>query len=139
MCIRDRVSTQSTWGIQILAQMLNRVIRDLVGKQLTVTQVRYFAAQKKQKMELTLRTPYRTLFENFDGFSRIITKSNEAALIIQNKSPAAIYVLPPGYLKVKLTTEAKNTSGDYLHLGGWLTVHMDNTCLLYTSPSPRDS
>ena len=47
-------------------------------------------------MELTLRTPYETLFTNFDGFSRIITKTNEAALIIQNKSPAALYVLPPG-------------------------------------------
>lgn len=48
-------------------------------------------------MELTLRTPYKTYFENFDGFSRVIAKTNEAALVIQNKSPASLYVLPPGY------------------------------------------
>ena len=34
-------------------------------------------AAKKAKMELTLRTPYRTVVANFDGFSRILTKSNE--------------------------------------------------------------
>ena len=62
-----------------------------------------FSNVKKVKMELTLRTPYKTFFENFDGFQRILTKTNEAALIIQNKSPAALYVLPPGQFKVKLT------------------------------------
>jgi len=36
-----------------------------------------FAAAKKVKMELTIRTPYRTLVENFDGFSRILAKTNE--------------------------------------------------------------
>lgn len=33
-------------------------------------------------MELTLRTPYKTYFEKFDGFSRIIAKTNEAALVV---------------------------------------------------------
>ena len=83
---------------------------------------------KKQKMELTLRTPYKTILANFDGFQRIITRSNESSLIIQNRSPAAIYVIPPGQLKVKFTTDVKNTSGDYLHLGGWVFVHADNSC-----------
>ncbi len=85
----------------------------------------YFSAPgvKKQKMELTLRTPYETLFKNFDGFSRIITKTNEAALVLQNKAPPAIYILPPGPLKVKLNAEVKGTSGDYLHLGGWVCVN----------------
>ena len=41
-----------------------------------------FSNVKKVKMELTLRTPYKTFFENFDGFQRILTKTNEAALII---------------------------------------------------------
>jgi hypothetical protein len=27
-----------------------------------------FSSVKKVKMELTLRTPYKTYFENFDGF-----------------------------------------------------------------------
>ncbi len=37
---------------------------------------------KKAKMELTLRTPYKTYFDKFDGFSRIIAKTNEAALVV---------------------------------------------------------
>eukprot|EP01016_Furgasonia_blochmanni_P002011 TRINITY_DN107_c0_g1_i3.p1 TRINITY_DN107_c0_g1~~TRINITY_DN107_c0_g1_i3.p1 ORF type:complete len:223 (+),score=73.14 TRINITY_DN107_c0_g1_i3:66-734(+) len=134
MCIRDRVSTQSTWGYQIpnpteFLKMLSTSARNLVSKNLVFTNMRFFSGplQKKAKMELTLRTPYRTFFENFDGFQRVITKSNESALVIQNKSPPALYVLPPGHLKVKLATEQKGTSGDYLHLGGWLTVHLDNT------------
>ncbi len=52
-------------------------------------------------MELTLRTPYKTFFKDFEGFSRVIAKTNEAALIVQNKSPASLYVLPPGYLFFK--------------------------------------
>jgi hypothetical protein len=41
-----------------------------------------FSTAKKAKMELTLRTPYGTLFDKFDGFSRIIAKTNEAALVV---------------------------------------------------------
>ena len=33
-------------------------------------------------MELTLRTPYKTYFDKFDGFQRIVAKTNEAALIV---------------------------------------------------------
>ena len=79
---------------------------------------------RKPKMELTLRTPYKTILKDFDGFQRIITKSNEAALVVQNKAPPALYVLPPGHLKIRFTQDVKSTSGDYLHLGGWMTVHL---------------
>jgi hypothetical protein len=82
----------------------------------------YFAA-KKQKMELTLRTPYKTYFENFDGFSRILTKTNEAALIIQNRSPPSLYVLPPGVIKIKLTQDTKGVPSELMHIGGWAIVH----------------
>ena len=79
-------------------------------------------------MELTIRTPYRTIVENFDGFSRVTAKTNEAILSIQNKSPAATYVLPPGLLKVKFTEQRTDTSGEIFHCGGWATVHPDNSC-----------
>ena len=29
-----------------------------------------------------MRTPYKTYFKNFDGFQRIIAKTNEAALVV---------------------------------------------------------
>jgi len=108
--------------------MLVRNIKFNNPRYTTTLNAFYFAIQKKPKMELTMRTPYKTIFDKFDGFSRIITKTNEAALIIQNKSPSSLYVLPPGAIKVKLTTEQKGVSGDFLHLGGWVAVHVDNTC-----------
>ncbi len=101
--------------------MLNR-LTITVQKSLSSQAVFTFAA-KKQKMELTIRTPYRTLFENFDGFSRVVTKTNEAALIIQNRTPPSLHVLPPGHLKVKLTSDVKGVTGEFMHMGGWLVVH----------------
>jgi hypothetical protein len=64
-------------------------------------QARFFSAiAKKPKMELTVRTPYRTIVENFEGWSRLTCKTNEAVLSIQNRAPPATYILPPGYLRV---------------------------------------
>jgi len=79
---------------------------------------------KKQKMEITIRTPYQTYLKNFSGFSRVITKTNEASLVIQNKAPPALYILPPGHLKVKLSQETKGVTGDFFHLGGWAIIHL---------------
>lgn len=93
-----------------------------ISKSLLYQSLSFFAA-KKQKMELTIRTPYRTLFENFDGFSRVITTTNEAALIIQNRAPPALHILPPGVIKVKMTTEIKGQSGEFMHIGGWAVIH----------------
>lgn len=83
----------------------------------------FSTAAKKSKMELTIRTPYKTILKDFDGFSRILTKTNEAALVIQNKTPASLYILPPGLLKIKMTSEVKGVTGDFIHLGGWCTIH----------------
>ena len=86
-----------------------------------------FAEEVKAKMQMTLRSPYKTFIANFDGFSRIIAKTNEGALIIQSKQPPAAYVLLPGSLKVQLTEEVKNTKGDYIHSGGFAVIHPNNT------------
>lgn len=40
-----------------------------------------FATAKKTKMELTIRTPYRTIVSNFDGFSRVLAKTSEVLKI----------------------------------------------------------
>ena len=105
--------------------MLSNTLRKgLARSSFFYNQAFFSTVQKKTRMELTLRTPYKTILKDYDGFSRILTKTNEAALVIQNKSPPACYVLPPGHLKVKFTADNKETSGDYLHLGGWVTVHL---------------
>jgi hypothetical protein len=41
-----------------------------------------FAAAKKVKMELTIRTPYKTILSHFDGFSRVLAKTNEVPNLV---------------------------------------------------------
>ena len=83
---------------------------------------------KKPKMEVNIRTPYKTFVENFSGFSRIVTRTSEATIVVQNKMPPSIHMLPPGTLKLKSETEIKGFSGELIHMGGWLVIHPDNSC-----------
>lgn len=53
-------------------------------------------------MELTIRTPYKVFCEKLTDFSRVVTKTNEAVLVVSNKMPAALHVLPPGNLLVRM-------------------------------------
>lgn len=79
-------------------------------------------------MELTIRTPYKTICSKLTDFQRIITKTNEAVLVISNKMPAALHILPPGGLMVRTGSAVPGFSGDFLHTGGWLAIHPDNSC-----------
>ena len=56
---------------------------------------------KKPRMELTVRSPYKTFFNAETDFARVITRTDAAALVIQNNSPPATFVLPAGRLQVK--------------------------------------
>ena len=88
---------------------------------------RLFSEEVKQKMQMTLRSPYKTYIKNFDGFSRIVGQTSEGALVIQSKQPPAAYILLPGTLKVQLTEERKDTSGEFAHAGGFAVIHPNNT------------
>ena len=49
--------------------------------------MRYFSAMPKHaKMQLTVRTPYKTLFKNFDGFKHMIVGTVKGELTITNKT-----------------------------------------------------
>ena len=89
---------------------------------------RSFAEEIKAKMTLTLRSPYKTYMQNYEGFSRIMARTNEGSLIIQSKMPPAAYVILPGTLKVQLTEERKDTTGEFVHSGGFAVIHPNNTC-----------
>ena len=66
------------------------------------TSVRYFGVLPKlPKVELTMRTPYRTFFNNFNNFTRIYVHTQKGLIAIGNKSIPRIYLLPPGELTVK--------------------------------------
>jgi hypothetical protein len=55
---------------------------------------------KVPKMELTMRSPYRTFFKNFIGFQRIYINTLQGLMCISNRTPPVIYLLPAGELKV---------------------------------------
>ena len=90
--------------------------------------IRFTFSTKNAKMLLTIRTPYKTILESFADFQRVVTRTAEAYLIVQNRMPPAVHVLPPGFLKVRMDKERADITGDYMHLGGWLIINPDNSC-----------
>ena len=83
---------------------------------------------RNNKMKLTIRTPYKTLLEDFEDFGRVLTKIDSGVLNIENQSPPGLYVIQPGLLNVRLNKEVAGFSGDIIHNGGWIAVNMDNSC-----------
>jgi hypothetical protein len=108
MCIKN---------IKIEYKMLNR----------TLTRA-FSVVNKNAKMKLTLRTPYGTLLEDHDEFDNIKGWLHGGTFSIQNKTPPALYVLPPGPLEVRLSKEIEGFSGRVLHNGAFVAVHPDNSC-----------
>lgn len=96
-------------------------------------QARYFGVLPKlPKVELTMRTPYKTFFSNFNNFTRIYVGTQKGLMAIGNKSIPRVYLLPPGEITVKniLPGEGNfttNESGVFIHTGGWLFVHDNNS------------
>ena len=94
----------------------------------------YFGVLPKlPKLELTMRTPYNTFFKDFSGFVRVYVGTSKGQIAIGNKTIPRVYLLPPGQIKVASLTagEGKMTSsesGDFIHTGGWLFVHDNNSC-----------
>ena len=83
---------------------------------------------KLARVELTVRTPYRTIFNNFNGFARLYVRTIKGQMAIGNKSIPRVYLLPPGEMKVQGImagdgNNARADSGDFMHTGGWLFVH----------------
>ena len=64
-----------------------------------------------------------TIVQDFSGFSKIITKDLNSVVVIQNRTPSALHVLPPGFLKLKLNGDVKGVAEEYIHTGGWAIIH----------------
>ena len=57
-------------------QGLNKALYVQRNTTMMAHQLRYFGVVPKlAKMELTVRTPYRTLFENFSGFQSLYVRT----------------------------------------------------------------
>ena len=100
---------------------------------MTQTQMRFFGVLPKlPKVELTMRTPYRTLFKDFNNFTRVYVQTNKCLIAIGNRSIPRVYLLPPGEINVKSVQAGdgnftNNDSGLFIHTGGWLFVHDNNS------------
>ena len=102
-------------------------------QQLLAQPLRHFSVLPQlPKLELTMRTPYRTFFENFNGFLRVYVQTAKGQISIGNRSIPRVYVLPPGEIMVKQMTAgegnfAEGDSGLFIHTGGWLHLHDNNS------------
>jgi len=90
--------------------------------------MRYFSTKLPQ-MEMTMRTPYRTIFKQFSGFEFIYVKGIRGQQAIVNNGIPALYLLPAGPIDlVGMAAEGdgkhtKSVSGQFIHTGGWVHVH----------------
>ena len=100
---------------------------------MTQTSMRFFGVLPKlPKVEITMRTPYKTFFENFNNFTRVYVQTSKGLIAIGNRSIPRVYLLPPGELTVKNVQAgegnfSKSDSGAFIHTGGWLFVHDNNS------------
>lgn len=106
---------------------------NLVAKSfMNVSRRNFGVLPKLPKVELTMRTPYKTYFNNFNGFTRVYVESLKGLMAIGNKSVPRVYLLTPGELSVVGLTEGEGNnsnsdSGKFIHTGGWLFVHENNS------------
>lgn len=92
--------------------------------------VRQFSGlEKVAKMEVSMRTPYRTFFNKFNGFLRIYVNTIKGQLAIQSRTPPTIYLLPAGEIKFIQLSKGpgsdvdSSASGEFVHSGGYVAVH----------------
>ena len=72
------------------------------------------------------------IFSNFNKFTRLYVWTIDGLLAIGNRSNPRVYLLPPGEIEVKGVekgdgNKAKNEDGKFIHAGGWLVVHENNS------------
>jgi len=114
--------------------MISNSARRLASKQVMGAQpLRNFGVLPKlPKIELTMRTPYGTMFKDFAAFTRVYAGTSKGQIAIGNKTIPRVYLLPPGMVKVAGMTDGEgkvtaSESGEFIHTGGWLFVHDNNS------------
>ena len=91
--------------------------------------LRFFGVLPKlPQVELTMRTPYKTLFKDFSGYNKFYANTIKGRIGIGNRSHPRVWLLPPGEVEVQGATEGEGNNtkpgdGKFMHTGGWLFVH----------------
>jgi hypothetical protein len=84
---------------------------------------------KLPKLELTMKSPYKTFFRNFNGFQRLYVGTLKGQICIPNRTNPVIYLLPAGEIKLVGLVKAEgsfvegNSTGEFIHSGGICIVH----------------
>ena len=78
-----------------------------------------------------MRTPYETLFKDFQDFTRVYVNTAKGNKAIGNRTIPRVYLLPPGEIRVAHMNEGAgkmtaSESGEFMHTGGWCFVHGNN-------------
>src|SRR5687767_6705794 len=88
---------------------------------------KYFSVlPKAPKLEMTMRSPYRTFFKNFTGFTRVYVNTIGGQMAIGNRTIPTMYLLPAGEIKVIGASKGEgnltdpNSTGEFVHSGGWV-------------------
>ena len=85
--------------------------------------------EKLGKLEVNMRTPYNSIFRNFNGFLRVYVGTLKGQMCIQNKTPPTVYLLPAGEIKFINLVKGVGAnisdgfSGTFVHGGGYAVVH----------------
>mmetsp|Transcript_6685 Transcript_6685/g.6936 ORF Transcript_6685/g.6936 Transcript_6685/m.6936 type:complete len:159 (+) Transcript_6685:22-498(+) len=88
---------------------------------------------KAVKMEVSMRTPYKTFFNNYNGFLRFYIGTGKGQMCVGNRTFPAIYLLPAGEIKFIGLSKGEGNfcedgcSGEFVHSGGYCMIHEDNT------------
>ncbi len=105
-------------------------MKGILEKSLFKFPKRYFSVLPKVvKMEVSMRTPYKTFFNKFNGFSRIYVNTLKGLIAVGNRTYPTIYLLPAGEIKVMNLVKSEgnecnaNASGEFVHTGGYCIVH----------------
>ena len=78
-----------------------------------------------------MRTPYREIFKNFNGFSWVQVNNTEGQATVGDNANPCVWLLPPGKLHVMDMDKgegnfSKHSSGEFVHTGGWFFMHPHN-------------
>ena len=93
------------------------------------SRMKFSVLPKLPKLEITMKSPYKTYFKNFNGFQRLYIGTVKGQLCIGNRTNPVIYLLPAGEIKLTGLVKAEgnnvdaNASGEFVHSGGVCIVH----------------
>ncbi len=80
---------------------MNAAFKSTMSRLITQSIRDFGVLPKLPKLELTMRTPYRTIFSHFSNYEMVYVETTEGWIGLGGKSNARVYILPPGEIRVR--------------------------------------